>query len=241
MNRTLRNGARWVLNALLPRPCAHCGEDLHYLSGDPLCPDCLSGLSRISPPYCASCGLPLPDGGGSCRDCRGRGRSLSAARAAFVFEGGLRSLVHAFKYRGRDDLAAWLAARMAEAMEDFPELAEHAFCVPVPLSPSRMKERGFNQSGLLSRELAARRNLFHLDSAAARVRATRSQADLSRAERLGNMREAFSVPDPRLVRDRKILLVDDVATTLATLDSLAAELKKAGAASVAAFTLAREP
>ncbi|MDA8130316.1 MAG: ComF family protein [Elusimicrobia bacterium] len=242
MRTALSKAGKWLLNALLPRTCAHCGEDLHYLAGEPLCAPCAGGLEPLRAPYCAFCGLPLPDGGASCRDCRGaRGGPLSAARSAFVFNPQLRSLVHALKYRGRSDLAAWLGAEMAAALPRFPELAGHGFAVAVPLHPSRERERGFNQAGLLAAALAARANLFHLEGAAARNRDTGSQTALSKRERLANVEGAFSVARPELVKGRSILLVDDVATTLATLRELASGLRRAGAVSVAAFTLAREP
>ncbi len=242
MRTALKKAGKWLLNALLPRTCAHCGEDLHYLGEDPLCARCAGRLEPLRPPYCAACGLPLPDGGGSCRDCRGAGAGpLSAARSAFVFNPQLRSLVHALKYRGRSDLADWLGAEMAAALPRFPELAGHGFALAVPLHRSREKERGFNQAALLAAALAARANLFHLEGAAARGRDTGSQTSLSKPQRFANVAGAFSVVRPELVKGRRILLVDDVATTLATLGELAAELRRAGARSVAAFTLAREP
>lgn len=242
MKPAFLKAGKWLLNALLPRTCAHCALDLHYLAQDPLCPACAARLEPLPELHCRACGLPLPSGGASCRDCRGsRTAGLDLARSAFVFNPELRSLVHAFKYRSREDLAPFLAGRMAAALDRFPELESYNFCAAVPLHPSRIKSRGFNQAELLAAALAPRRNLFHLQGAAGRVRDTRSQTELSKAERRENMAGAFSVARPELVRGRHILLIDDVATTLATLRELAAELKKAGAAGVAAFTLAREP
>ena len=158
-----------------------------------------------------------------------------------MFNPQLRSLTHAFKYKGREDLAGYLAAAMAEAAAGFPELAGFNFCAAVPLHPSRLRERGYNQAELLTSRLAAARGLFHLEGAARRVRNTPTQTSLSKEERRANMAGAFKVDKPELVRGRRILLVDDVATTLATLEALAAELKTAGAKAVAAYTLAREP
>ncbi|MDO8804475.1 MAG: ComF family protein [Elusimicrobiota bacterium] len=233
---------KWLLNALLPRTCAHCGLDLHCLEPAPLCPGCAACLEPLPELHCKACGLPLYDGGGACRDCRGGApRSLALARSAFVFNPQLRSLVHAFKYRAREDLAGFLAGEMAAALPGFPELAPYSFAVAVPLHPAKRRERGFNQAELLAAGLAARGNLFHLEGAAARTRNTPSQTTLSKGDRKANMAGAFSVGKPELVRGRNILLVDDVATTLATLEELASELKKAGAKSVAAYTLAREP
>jgi len=241
-NGTIQKAGKWLLNALLPRACAHCGRDLHYLEAAPLCPPCAARLQPLPELICAVCGLPLADGGASCRDCRGRGpAALDLARSAYVFNPELRSLVHTFKYRAREDLAAWLGAEMAGAIGRFPELSEYSFAAAVPLHPARRRERGFNQAELLAAALAERANLFLLRGAARRRRNTPTQTALSREKRRENMAGAFEVADPALVRDRKILLVDDVATTLATLDELAREFRKAGAKAVAAYTLAREP
>ncbi len=233
---------RWLLNALLPRTCAHCGLDLHYFENAPLCPGCSARLQPLPESHCAVCGAPLPHGGAACRDCAGeRETALSRARSAFVFTPELRSLVHALKYRDRDDLAPWLAGEMARSLERFPELAAFRFLAAVPLHASRLRERGFNQAELLARGLASRADLFYLEGASERTRDTPSQTSLSKPERRANMAGAFLVARPELVKGRRILLVDDVATTLATLRELAAELKRAGATGVAAYTLAREP
>lgn len=233
---------RWLLNALLPRPCAHCGLDLHYLDPSPLCPACAAGLEPLPELRCEACGLPLDGGGRSCRDCRGGApRSLALARSAFVFNPQLRSLVHAFKYRAREDLAGFLAGKMASALAGFPELAPYTFAAAVPLHPAKRRERGFNQAELLAAALAPACGLFHLEGAAGRTRNTKSQTALSKVKRKSNMAGAFAVLKPELAKGRNILLIDDVATTLSTLEELASEFKKAGARSVAAYTLAREP
>lgn len=242
MKPAIIKAGKWLLNALLPRSCAHCGLDLHYLEKEPLCPACAAALEPLPQLHCETCGLPLDDGGQACRDCRGGGpRHLALARSAFVFNPQLRSLVHAFKYRAREDLSDFLAGKMAAALAGYPELAPYNFTAAVPLHPARRRERGFNQAELLAAALAARRNLFHLEGAAGRTRNTPSQTALSKEKRKANMAGAFRVLKPELVKGRKILLVDDVATTLATLGELASEFKKAGALSVAAYTLAREP
>lgn len=242
MNSNLKTVGKYLLNVLLPRTCAHCALDLNYLEEQPLCPGCRGNLEPLPKPFCAVCGLPLDDGGRDCYDCRGAApRALALARSAFVFNAQLRSAVHAFKYRGRRDMSGFLSREMTLALDRYPELDAYNFSAAVPLHPARLRRRGFNQAELLARGLGERGNIFYLEGAAVRTRDTKSQTTLSKEERRVNMAGAFGVAKPELVKGRNILLVDDVATTLTTLESLAAEFKKAGARNVAAFTLAREP
>ena len=244
MNIPFSKISRYLLHVLLPRTCAHCKEDLHYLDADPLCPACRNSLEPINGPSCRKCGLPLDSGGEYCFLCRGhKGDRLEAelVRSAFAFNPELRSLIHAYKYGGRKDLAEPLGIKMARAYDRSPELKDYNFVMAVPLFGDRERERGFNQSELLAGVLAREKNLFLLKGAVERVKNTQSQTGLSKKERLENMKAAFKVTKPELVKGRRILIVDDVATTLATTGEVSRELKVAGAAGVAVFTLAREP
>ena len=243
MKARLINAGKYLLHALLPRTCAHCAEDLHYLDPGPLCPDCRGGLEPAAGLLCLKCGLPLPDGGELCFNCRKRKSAGAAAlvRSAFVFNPQLRSLIHAFKYRGRRGLSEPLGLEMVRAYDSRPELRPYLFALPVPLFAEKERERGFNQSALLAGVLARERKLFLLENAAERTRDTPSQTGLSKEQRRGNISGAFRVSRAELVRGRRILIVDDVATTLATAEELAKVLLEAGAAAVAVFTLAREP
>lgn len=239
-----KNIGKYLLHVLLPKTCAHCKEDLRYLDTEPLCPACRGALEPITGLSCRKCGLPLDSGGEYCFSCRGhKGARLEAAlvRSAFVFNPELRSLIHAFKYRGRKDLAEPLGMRLAKAYDRHPELRDYNFVMAVPLFGDKERERGFNQSELLAEVLARERHLFLLTGAVERVKDTPSQTGLSKEERQKNVKEAFKTTRPELVKGRRILIVDDVATTLATADALARELAGAGARETAVFTLAREP
>jgi len=227
-----------LLGVLLPRTCAHCAEDLPAASEHALCAECLAGLERPEPPLCGRCGLPLPPSGG-CRSCRGPRPSFDLARAAFLFNPPLRSALHAFKYSGRRDLARPLALMMAAELARRPELSGFRTLLPVPLHPSRERRRGYNQSALLARELAEAAGLSFESGLLSRERETRPQVDLKRKERLENVRGAFRASSG--AAGGSFLLVDDVATTLATAGDAARALKGAGAAAAAVFTLAREP
>ena len=232
------------MHVLLPKTCAHCREDLHYLDNAPLCPACRDSLEPITGLCCLKCGSPLESGGEYCFTCRGHknGRlKTNLVRSAFTFNPELKSLIHAFKYRGRKDLAEPLGLDMAVAYDRRPELKDYKFLLPVPLFPDKKRERGFNQSELLARVLTREMKLFLLENAVERVRNTPSQTGLSKQERHENMKGAFRVTKPELVKGRRILIIDDVATTLATADELARALAASGAAGTAVFTLAREP
>ncbi|MFH1619166.1 MAG: ComF family protein [bacterium] len=239
-----RKVGAYLLHVLFPRTCCHCRRDIHYLENRPLCRACGGGLEIMPEIHCRICGLPLPHGGAHCFDCRGTGaraRRCRPIRAAFVFNPQLRSVLHSYKYAARPELAVHLGEFLCRAWDRYEEIHEHRFLVPVPLAPKRERERGFNQSGLLAEILAREKGLAFLEGVLERARETGSQTRLSKTRRRENVEEAFRVLLPERAKGKKILLVDDVCTTGATLEACAAELKKAGAISVAALVLAREP
>jgi len=244
MKPVLERIRKYLLHILLPKTCLHCLEDLPWHNGSALCRLCQDGLEQLPGLHCERCGLPLEHGGRQCYDCRGpetAAAALDLARSAFVFNPQIRSLICAFKYSGMSGLSAELCEALCAAHGRFGELDNYKFVLAVPLHPSKKKSRGFNQSELLAAGLAAKKRLFLLEGAAERVTDTKPQVSLSKAQRALNMKGAFKITRPELVSGRDILLVDDVATTLSTLEELAAELKKHGATGVAALTLAREP
>lgn len=167
--------------------------------------------------------------------CRSGLRQFDAVYSYGLYEGELRKLIHLFKYEGvrplRRPLGLWLARALPL---DVPFDA----IVPVPLHWTRWLRRGFNQAELLACEVASRSGL-PVERLARRVRSTGMQAQLSRAGRRRNVARAFTVPKPGRVQGRRLLLIDDVFTTGATLNACATALKRAGAAHVSALTLAR--
>ncbi|HEV8411369.1 MAG TPA: phosphoribosyltransferase family protein [Gemmatimonadaceae bacterium] len=156
------------------------------------------------------------------------------------------AIVHALKYHGWTGAARGMAERMARLGWPTDVIAERAAIVPVPLSPVRERERGFNQAALLADALAARWRIPVWRDALARTRATRTQTRLTPGERSANVRDAFEVPDESSlrgarmrVRGRHIVLVDDVLTTGATLNACAATLFAAGARTISYATFGR--
>jgi ComF family protein len=172
---------------------------------------------------------------GICPVCRAYPTALDGMVAATVFDGAVRECIHALKYEGQRPYAATLAEIARPA---FATLPKPDALVPVPLFPKRERGRGFNQSALIARHLAGDA-LPVVPGWLARTRDTPPQVGQDRAARHANVADAFVCPDPAAVHGRHALLLDDVATTGATLDACARALRTAGAASVHALVVAR--
>jgi ComF family protein len=221
-----------VLDFILPQSCLGCGRQ-----GELICSPCQSRLSQIKPPICARCGLPRPDGR-ACPDCSTTEFALDGLRSPFLFKKLMREAVHQFKYQNLRSLARPLAAMLAEYLTHHPLPAE--LLVPVPLHPRRLRQRGYNQSHLLAQELGRALGLRVASDSLVRTLDTPPQARTqSLSERRRNMAAAFTCRQDG-VRGKSLLLIDDVATSGATLNACAAALKRAGAAQVWGLTLARE-
>jgi len=246
-----RNGLRAVCDAVLavtlaPR-CIACARTLDSPLDSPACPDCWSSIRCLAPPLCLQCGDPLPSWRilsvelERCPRCRRRPPVINQGRSAGDYAGALRHIIHAFKYDKRRTLAAPLGGMMSDAGA---ALLQDADCVvPVPLHPWRHFSRGFNQAADLAATLGP-----PVVIALWRQRFTRPQTGLPAAARRRNVQDAFGL-SPLLMRhsvethlrDRIVVLVDDVKTTGATLDACARVLKRAGAREVRALTAARAP
>jgi ComF family protein len=228
-----------VLSVVLAPSCASCGGLLDQPTHGPVCAACWRSILPLTPPLCERCGDPLPSWRvisvplARCPRCRRRPRVVDRAASVGAYDGALRAIVHAFKYEGRRSLAhplAGLIRRHCAAVLDGA-----SYLVPVPLHPSRRRERGFNQAADLTRRLG-------LPSCPAlrRVRATPSQISLPASRRHGNVRDAFAATrHARSLAGTIVVLVDDVSTTGATLDACARVLKEAGVVEVRAVTAAR--
>ena len=221
-----------ALELLFPSRCLGCGH-----SGTFLCEACAERLTPALPPRCSH-GWEPRSLAGECLACQLHPPAFDALRAAFVYDGLARDLVQALKYRGVTALAGRMGGLLAEAARRNGLAA--GLVVPVPLSGRRKRTRGYNQSEALAKALARELALPARPQALARRRHTPPQARSAGAEaRRANVSDAFSANEDA-VAGRSVLLIDDVATTGATLSACASALREAGAASVWALTFARE-
>ena len=199
-----------------------------------LCDGCAAALPPADGARCARCWMPAPRGG-PCRHCLATPPAFASLRSAFVMDAGARRLAHELKYEGMTALAEPMARLILDAVAPL----DAGVVVPVPLHRGRERSRGYNQAAELARHVAAFAGLSFEPRAARRTRATAPLVKaMSRDERLTIMRGAFS-GDRRRVEGASVVLVDDVATTGATLDACAEALLGAGAAKVRALTWAR--
>ena len=240
MNRLFSN----LLDILYPRVCPVCGAKSDR-AGRHICWSCFSALPihTVEQPHCVRCGK-VPAGAVAadflCDACRLAPPAFDLARTALPFRGAARDLVHLLKYSN----GLWLAQDLADILEGCArahyDVNALDIVIPVPLSPAKFRKRKYNQSALLAGALAKRLGAPLADDLLERVRDTPTQTHLSASGRRANIRGAFAVPRPELVRARTVLLVDDVMTTGATLGEAAATLKAAGAWRVWALALARD-
>lgn len=227
---TLYHGLWQGLDLIYPPVCGGCGKP-----GSRWCADCQANVPLLQGPLCEKCGLPQ-EKAGLCSDCRLEKRSFHSLRSWAIFENPIRNALHSLKYRRDMGLGDALAFHVAGFLEELNWPVD--MVVPIPLGRRRLRERGYNQVGLIARPLALLLKIRYSRRALARQRETRSQVGLSREERRENVSGAFRA-DGSLVAGKTILVMDDVATTGSTLSSGAEALLASGAKEVYALTVAR--
>ncbi len=221
-----------ALDLLFPQWCIGCGRE-----GDYICGSCRQTLSVISPPVCPRCGRPQSRGM-LCPECADSQAEIDGIRAPFFFDGVIRQAIHQLKYRNLRALAIPLAELLHDYLIENP--ISGGVLVPVPLHRRRYRERGYNQSVLLARELGRLSSLPVAENSLVRRSYAPPQArSASISERRDNVANAFACRDERL-QGKEVILVDDVSTSGATLNTCAGVLKSAGAEAVWGLVLAME-
>jgi ComF family protein len=208
----------------------------------PFCEACFKDFTKITSPICSLCGRPFSDGSEQdrlCEDCLRKRPSYDMARAPYLYDGALMKAIHELKYAQKSHLADSLGLLLALFAQSWTQEMKGSLVMPVPLHPRRLRARGFNQSLLLARCVAAKAGAELDFLSLRRTRFTKPQTELSSQDRRKNVRKAFEVVKPEAVKGKTIVLVDDVATTGSTLNECARALKRAGADRVLCLVLAR--
>ncbi len=237
----IRPGA-WLLQGLaqlqqaLPSQCAICAR----WPGERICGDCAARWAGVQP-RCRHCAVPLPGGAAECGACLRAPPAFDAAWAAVDYGYPWSPLLAQLKFQQDPGAALALAQLLAKVPGVAAALASARWIVPVPLSAERLRERGFNQSALLARVLARQPGAGACANLLVRTRHTAAQSGLQRELRLRNLRGAFEVPARRAasIAGQRVVLVDDIMTTGATLEAAAQALRRAGAIHICAMVVAR--
>lgn len=231
--------AKGFVNLIYPLHCANCRTCLDISNETGLCGLCMAGIRRNPKPHCVSCGRPVDEAFKACPECRKTKFHFKSAHSAYVYDGALKELIHILKYKGRLSLSATLSGFMTDFIKENGAILEDIDVITfVPLDGRRLRERGFNQSKVIAAGLAQDAGIGLADILE-KPHTTRHQNELSKDERMTNLKGAFKVRPDAKVRGLKILLIDDVMTTGSTLSECSRTLLDAGAKVVRCLTLAR--
>ncbi len=206
------------------------------MPGCSLCSKCKNDINYISGKICQICGGSLSQNAGICDECQLKPPAFDCARSLSHYGGIIRECIHALKYQNNRALGNYFAELLMPIIEKEGWLIDTV--IPVPLSQERLKERGYNQAAAIAHPLALFLACPYQPFGLQQVRDTRSQVGLTAEGRRLNVIDAFKAV-PELVFQKNILLVDDVMTTGATLESCASALKNAGSGKVFCITIAR--
>lgn len=242
--------SQWLqitLDFVFPAECLYCGNFLGDTRMVVFCQTCWEQIAVITDPTCALCGDLLPHTQSSrltapvlCKHCRESPPWMDRVIAATSYDDVARTAIHQFKFHHKTSLAKPFAHLIHDRLSCDFDMTTYQAILPVPLHPRRRRQRGYNQSEMLARELSQMLHLPLMRGILRRIRQTNEQALLAdRPSRHVNIRDAFQVVQPTSVKGKALVLVDDVVTTGATVSECARMLKQAGAESVLVLTIAR--
>jgi ComF family protein len=236
-----------LVSLFFPADCRLCERLLLHASPVPICEACLGSFAVLGGAGCEVCGQPVgawalsdvaPDGERLlCPECRNRPYGFDRARSYSLYKTGIVRAILLLKFERVEPLGGWFAARLAEIAKR--EALQADIVVPVPLHRLRERERGYNQAELIAKPLARKLGLPYRPVLLVRTRPRPDKHILSLDERWSSVRGAFATRPGSQVDNLRVLLVDDVMTTGATLDACAKALRGAGAKSVIGLTVAR--
>ncbi|MCS7231465.1 MAG: ComF family protein [Elusimicrobiota bacterium] len=246
MKKIFQNFFKVFFYILFPKICFHCEKNLEYNSNDFLCNECLNKIKLINGLVCKKCGVPLESGGEFCYQCKNSKRKIyfDFICGCAEYKEPIKTLIHEFKYRQRYYLKKYLVDNFLikwweKNKNSLPKI-DIVCCVPMHFLKKLF--RGYNQSQLLASEFAKKINLDFKFDLLIKKKLTTSQFKLSKEKRIFNIKDAFMVNKEYLdkIKDKNILIIDDVATTTETINQCAKVLKEAKANLVFGLVIARD-
>lgn len=222
-----------ILNLVYPSECPVCGGDSDSYRTSPICSGCFSGIARYEGPACSVCFEPLrSEHGSTCGSCLSKAPPFSRIMSYGLHEGALKAAINFLKFSSARGLAKELGALLSSM--DVPGAD---FIAPVPLSVQGLRRRGFNQTLLIGRAISKRTGVPLRTGLLVKIKDTQPQVGLPAKDRLKNLKGAFAVSGK--LGGEKVLLLDDVVTTTATVRECAKALLKAGAGEVSVLSVSR--
>ncbi|HSU53927.1 MAG TPA: ComF family protein [Candidatus Dormibacteraeota bacterium] len=242
LGTTAREWLNAGLSFFYPEICQICGQDRASPEECYLCTGCRGRVKHIEPPFCERCGLPYEGAittAFECANCKDMDMHFSSARSVAAAKGELLEVIHKYKYARAMWFEPFLGELLAERAAPVLQSGKWDLIVPIPLHATKQREREFNQAERLGSRLSDATGIPLATGLVRRVVATRTQTQLTRAERVTNMKKAFAMQEGMKLSGERLVLIDDVFTTGATASACAKALRAAGAAEVCVWTVAR--
>lgn len=223
----LKKGTSWILDMIYPPKCLVC-DALLAPGEDGCCCECAKKLPFIETPCCLKCGKPISSEEEEyCMDCQNQSHVFTKGVALWSYDERVRQVVYRFKYKNRREYAGYFGKELIKRYERQMKSWEADAVIPVPLHKKRLRKRGFNQAELIAKEAARYIGVPVKPDLAVRIKNTRPQKELNEKERHKNLKSAFKI-SKNVVKLKRVILVDDIYTTGATVDAIAQLLLKAG-------------
>ncbi len=226
-----------AITFLYPAQCRVCEKPLGLESVPYMCDACWNDMPLIEPPWCEMCGTPNTED--VCDECATTPPPFGKLRTIAFYEVALQQAIHLFKFEKRTTLAKPLAQLMIRHISNDFNMADYDFILPIPIHKKRLRERGFNQATLLANGIAKTKNIPVVTDVLVRHKNTSPQSSLDREARQTNIVGAFELQRKEVVQDKRILVLDDVFTTGATVREAVKVLWNADPVEIDVLTLAR--
>ena len=237
ISHLLQETLKTAIVFLYPAKCRVCEAFLEVTAIPYICTDCWHDIQFVEPPWCDICGT--PDVSGRCDECATNPPRYGKLRSVAFYQTTLQLAIHLFKFEKKKVFAQHLIRLINAHLPTDCCIADYDFILPVPIHKKRLRERGFNQATLLAKGIAQAEGVPILTDTLIRHRHTVAQSSLGLEARQNNIIGAFEIPNPEIIRDKRILIVDDVFTTGATIREAVNELWNADPAEIDVLTLAR--